>query len=130
MTLSLRAWMMIGTGAIIAGLVIALLLTRGALYDEKRERARTEATLAVSNASVSRLEAEFDRVLKDQQSLATDDAARIQASREAAALAEAASQVRKVAIDRLLASAEVERPVTTKVDASCEVSDAVKAVWR
>lgn len=111
----------------LVGLTIALLLTRGTLSETKADLQSSNDRLAISNASVDRLEAELTRSLAEQQKLATDDAARLEVSRQALALTDAAAKVRQGAIDRLLASAEVE-----KVDPAteCAVSAEVAAVWK
>lgn len=107
-------------------LAIALLITRGTLAEVKAERDVASAKLIVSNASVARLQSALDRTLRDQQDLAARDASRIKASRETLALIDAASEVREAARERLLASANIDRPEPA---AECEVSEAVAAVW-
>lgn len=106
-------------------LTIALLATRGTLADTKRERDLATIKLSVSNASIDRLQTALRRVTVQQMDLAADDAARVQASRQAAQLAEAAAKVRQAAIDRLMASAGTIAP-----GKECEPSDTVQELWK
>lgn len=115
----------------ILALAIALVVTRGTLAEAKAERDIAGAKLAVSNASIGRLTGELDRALKEQQALASGDADRVRASRQALQLADAASAVRQAAIDRLRASAAATRPDTSRapLPASCQVSESVMENW-
>lgn len=132
MTLSPKLWAAIGAGLIIIALVVALLATRETLAARTAARDVANAKLAVSNASVGRLSAELGKALAQQQALAQDDEARVQASREAMKVAEAASAVRQAAIDRLMASAGSVKPqpAVEVTPAGCQVSEAVEAVWK
>ncbi len=123
--LSLRAWTYLGTGALIALLVGALLITRGTLADCRDARQAAETSLATSNKSIGTLTATIIRMNGEQAKLAADDAARISASREALEMARAAERWREAAIDRLTASAKA---IETGGDL-CEASPAVQAVW-
>jgi hypothetical protein len=126
MTPSPRMWLALGVGALILALVAALLVTRATLADAKRELATADAKLAVSNQSIDVLEKELRRVMSDQRQLEQGDATRMRASKEALAVADAASKVRLAAIERLQASAEVLRPTPA---AECEFSPAVLENW-
>jgi len=119
-------WKAICIGGIIGILFAALLITRGTLAEVTAERDVASAKMIVSNASVARLQSALDRTLREQQDLAASDASRIKASRETLALIDAASEVREAARERLLASANIDRPEPA---AECEVSEAVAAVW-
>ena len=123
--ISLRLAAIIGTGALIMLLVIALFATRATLSDVKRERDLAETKLKVSNSSISRLENEVDKALQQQIELANGDQNRIAASKQALAIVEAAEGARQAIIDRLTASASVVRTI----EAKCEFSDEVKKAW-
>src|SRR5690606_9518532 len=122
-----RLYAALAGGLVIVVLVLALLSTRATLATVKAERDSAIVRLDVSNASISTLNAALDRALADQQALASGDADRMKASKEALAVAEAASQWREAARDRLLASAQELRAEPSE---ECTVSDAVKAVWQ
>lgn len=126
--LAARYWQVILGAAVSLALIVGLLATRATLATTKAERDTATIKLSVSNASVGRMEAEMKRVMESEQSLAASDSARIQASRETLAVAEAASKVRQAAIERLKASAAVLRPDAPHVP-ECEVSDAVAEAW-
>jgi hypothetical protein len=127
--LNLKLWAYIGTAAIIGLLIIALLATRGALSDAKHERDQATLKLSVSNASIGTLEGALKRMSDETKALANSDANRINASRQAIQLADAASQVREAARQRLLQSAEMIRPVGIGGSEECAVSSAVEAAW-
>ena len=121
-----RLYLFGGIGLAFLLLLAALLSTRATLADTRHDLSLAEAKLSVSNSSIATLQAELKRALIEQQGLATNDAQRAQASREAMKLAEAASEYRKAAIERLQASAGILRPTPA---ADCQVSDAVSAAW-
>lgn len=118
---------------VIIALTFALLATRATLADCRAERVVAETNLKTSNASIGRLEAEIARITAEQRQLATSDAARVEASKQSLALAEAAGKVRQAAIDRLEASAEAAKakPASAIPDQSdCEFSAAVLENWQ
>lgn len=123
--LSLRAWGAIGVGVIIILLVGLCLRLDGLRAGYKAERDVAVIKLETTAASVDRLARELARVKAEQQALSAGDQQRITASRETLQLAEAASKVRQAAIEKLLASAGIIRP-----EDRCEVSDAVKELWK
>lgn len=132
MTLSLKDWGLIGAGALIVALLIALLTTRATLADQKRGRVKAEAEAVISRGSVDRLTAEIKRMTAEQFALATDDAARKRAANENLALIDAASEVRQATIERLKQSAEAVRPAvaTETLPAECRFSEATLADWK
>ncbi len=131
MTLTPKLWGLIGTGLLIAALLIALFATRATLSSVKAQRDVTSAKLSVSNASIGRLSGELERATAEQVALASNDAERAKAAQQALQMAEAAEKVRQAAIDRLMASAGVVRPAvkTEELPDECRVSQAVEGVW-
>lgn len=118
----------IGNCAVIAALLIGLLATRATLADEKRETARAEAHLSISNSSVERLEGQITRMTAEAHELSTSDAARMEASRQALKIAEAASKVREAVIIRLekSAAAMMDKPMPD----TCEASSELLSQWK
>lgn len=125
--MNIKLYAFIGNCAIIVALVIGLLATRSTLADVKHERAMTEARLAVSNSSIERLEQRWKRKLDEERRLASDDAARIAASKQAVQMANAVAKVRQAAIDRLNQSA-VEM-AQLSVEGQCEASPELLKEW-
>lgn len=126
-----KLWGILGAGLLVVALIVGLLATRAKLAERTGERDTAEVKLAVSNASIGRLTADMARMAAEQQQLATDDAARKQASRDAMKVIDAASEVRQAAIDKLMASAEAIRPApAVATPPACEVSQAVAEVWK
>lgn len=125
--LSMKVWAMIGAGAIIAALVVALLITRNTLSETKRDRDEYALKLSVSNASINTMEREIKRMVAEQKALAESDANRINSSRQIIKMADAVAKVREAAIDKLNASAEMIRPADTT--GQCMVSEALKEQW-
>lgn len=123
--LSARAWGAIGLLAVIIVLFAWAMRLNGLRAEYKGQRDVAVVKLEATAASANRLAGEMARVKAEQVALAAGDADRVRASKEALALAEAASEVRKAAIERLLTSAGVIRP-----EDACEVSDAVKELWK
>lgn len=126
MSITPKLWGIMGGAIVFLALLVALFATRATLADEKRHRAAAEAELAVAQSSTKRLTVELKRVMTEQARLALDDAARVRAAREAQALVEAASKARMAAIERLEASAGIERTKNT----SCEFSAAAMETWQ
>lgn len=85
-----------------------------------------QAQLAITRSSVDVLKREIDRQMREQAELSRSDAQRVAAGRQALAVAEAASRVRQVAIDKLNASAAVAR----HDDTGCQFSEAVLETWK
>lgn len=124
----LKLWGLIGTLAVIALLVAALLATRGRLADVKHERDQATLKLSVSNASIGTLESSIAKMVAEQKALANSDANRINASRQKLDYIHAVENVRQAAIDRLNTSAAMIRPVDAT--GQCTVSDTFKGEWQ
>lgn len=125
--LNLRTWAMIGAGAVIALLLIALLATRGTLSEVKHERDAAVMKLSVSNSSIETLARETDRMKRETMALADSDALRRTASRQAVLMAEAAAKVRQAAISRLEQSAA--RMMGEPVVEQCKASETLLGEW-
>lgn len=110
---------------VILALIIALIITRGTLSEEKGVRYAAEAKLDISNASIGVLKREIDRIMLEQTQLAQSDAERVKAGKQVIAMVEAAGKVRQVAIDKLNASASVVR----NDESGCQFSEAVIREW-
>lgn len=108
---------------VILILLALLAFSQSALGKCKAQRELANSKLAVSNASIERLDGDLNVVLRAQQALSEADKARIEGSKDRLALIDAAEKARQGAVEKLLQSAEHGK-------AECDFSDTIKEMWK